>query len=157
MVSCKSTTRFSRLKERVILTQTDTTVGFLSQDANKLYEIKSRETTKPFIKVYNDFKAFSDSGNRVPSSKKNLLRRSKKTTYIIKNRAFRIAANSLHSQILRDLSWSYSTSANKTQKSFNRAFCESKADIIIEDKNYLYEDSSSNLVKINKYNKKRLR
>jgi tRNA A37 threonylcarbamoyladenosine synthetase subunit TsaC/SUA5/YrdC len=36
----------------VILTQTDTTVGFLSQDALKLYEIKSRNTTKPFIKVF---------------------------------------------------------------------------------------------------------
>ena len=52
MVRRKSITRFSKIEMPVILTQTDTTVGFLSQNEKKLYEIKSRETTKPFIKVY---------------------------------------------------------------------------------------------------------
>ncbi len=141
----------------VILTQTDTTVGFLSQDAQKLYEIKSRETSKPFIKVYQNFKSFLDDGNRIPPSQKLLVRRSKKTTFIVKNRAFRIAPISLSSQILRDNSWYYSTSANKAGMSFNREFCELKADIIIEDKNGLNENSSSNLIKINHFKRKKLR
>jgi tRNA A37 threonylcarbamoyladenosine synthetase subunit TsaC/SUA5/YrdC len=135
---------------KTILAQTDTTVGFLSQDAQKLYEIKSRKTSKPFIKVYQNFKTFLDDGNRVPPSKKNLVRRSKKTTFIVKNKAFRVAKISLGSKIIRDSNWYYSTSANKAGENFDREFCESKADIIIEDKDGLYEDSASILLKINK-------
>ncbi|QOY53419.1 hypothetical protein HUE88_03205 [Candidatus Sulfurimonas baltica] len=141
----------------VILAQTDTTVGFLSQDSDKLYEIKSRPTAKPFIKVYKDFYNFLLNKNRVPQNKKNLVRRSKKTTFIVKNRAFRVAASQLNSQILRDLSWNYSTSANESQKKFDRVFCESKADIIIEDRGGLNENSSSTLIKINKFKMRRMR
>ncbi|MEA2099704.1 MAG: hypothetical protein U9P72_06210, partial [Campylobacterota bacterium] len=75
----------------------------------------------------------------------------------VKNRAFRIAKIPLDSKILRDSSWYYSTSANKTGKSFDREFCLTKADIIIEDKNGLHEKSSSSLIKINNIKKKRLR
>ena len=156
MVKCKSTSRLSKLDSKVILTQTDTTVGFLSQNSDKLYDIKSRKQTKPFIKVYDSFTSFNNK-NRIPSNMKNLVRRSKKTTFIVKNRAFRVSQNLLNSQILRDLSWSYSTSANKSQEKFDRIFCEQKADIIIEDKNSLYESSSSSLIKINQKTKKRLR
>ena len=157
MVRCKSTSRFSSLDVPVILTQTDTTVGFLSQNSQKLYEIKSRSNTKQFIKVYNNFKSFIKSGNRVPNSRKNLVRRSKKTTFIVKNKAFRVADTTLNSQILRDLTWSYSTSANKSKESFNREFCETKADIIIEDNNGLIESSSSSLIKINKAKRRKIR
>jgi len=142
---------------KVILTQTDTTVGFLSQDEKKLYEIKSRKSSKSFIKVYSDFKSFLKSGNRVPSSKKNLVRRSKKTTYIVKNRAFRVASTSLNSQILRNSSWHYSTSANESSKKFNREFCEEKADIIIENYDGLNEKESSSLYKINNVKIRRIR
>ncbi len=157
MVKCKSTSRLSKVNSKVILTQTDTTVGFLSQSSNKLYDIKSRKQTKPFIKVYDSFKSLQKNNNRIPTSMKNLVRRSKKTTFIVKNRAFRVAKSSLNSQLLRDLSYSFSTSANKSQEKFNRIFCEQKADIIIEDKNSLYENLSSSLIKINQKTKKRLR
>ncbi|MCW8895367.1 Sua5/YciO/YrdC/YwlC family protein [Sulfurimonas sp.] len=142
---------------QIILTQTDTTVGFLSQNSKNLYEIKSRSATKPFIKVYSNFKSFLESGNRVSNSNKKLVRRAKKTTFIVKNRAFRVAATTLNSQILRDSSWHYSTSANKSNESFNREFCESKADIIIEDVNGLVEKSSSALIKINRNKRIKLR
>ena len=157
MVTIKSTTRFSSIKDLVILTQTDTTVGFVSQNAPKLYKIKSRDTLKPFIKVYADFKSFLACGNRIPHAKKNLVRRSKKTSFIVKNRAFRVAKNPLNSQLLRDLSWSYSTSANETKQNFDKIFCEDKADIIIEDKNGLDENSSSNLIKINNIKEVKIR
>ncbi len=132
-----------------ILLQTDTTVGFLSQNTTKLFEIKSRQQSKSFLKVYSSFKDFLSDSNRVPNSKKNLFRRSKKTTFIIKNQAFRISKLSLNSQIIRDIKWQYSTSANESGKNFNRKFCEEKADIIIEDKNGLHEKISSKLFKIN--------
>lgn len=157
MVKRKSTTRLSSLKVPVLLTQTDTTVGFLSQNSQKLYEIKSRSNTKPFIKVYNTFKSFLDNNNRIPNNKKLLVRRSKKTTFIVKNRAFRVSANSLNSQILRDTVWTYSTSANESGKCFERKFCEDKADIIIEDKNGLNENSSSSLFKINHTKREKIR
>lgn len=157
MVRCACTPRFPSLKVLVILTQTDTTVGFLSQDAKKLYKIKSRETTKPFIKVYNSFKTFLVCGNRVPSAFKSTVRRSKKTTFIVKNRAFRVVKTSLNSTLLNNSSWFYSTSANEANKNFDRNFCEDKADIIIEDKNGLHEKSSSILVTINNTKRKRVR
>lgn len=140
-----------------ILTQTDTTVGFLSGDSLKLQEIKSRDSSKPFIKVYSSLKAFKEDKNRVPSSQKSRIRRSKKTTFIIKNRAFRIASSSLNSSFLRANEWNYSTSANESDKNFNREFCESKADIIIEDKNSLFEGKASSLYRINSKRMERLR
>jgi tRNA A37 threonylcarbamoyladenosine synthetase subunit TsaC/SUA5/YrdC len=137
--------------------QTDTTVGFLSQNADDLYKIKSRKTTKPFIKVYSNFKTLLACGNRIPNKFKSNIRRSKKTTFIVKNRAFRVAKFSLHSNILKNISWHYSTSANETKKYFHRDFCEDKADIIIEDKNGLHERKSSSLYKINNIKRKKIR
>jgi len=141
----------------VVLTQTDTTVGFLSQSAKKLQDIKKRDATKPFIKVYKDFKTLLASKHRIPNRYKNTLRRSRKTTFIVKNRAFRVADASLNSQILRDLSWSYSTSANESGKNFKRDFCMQKADIIIEDKKGLSQNTSSSLFIINHKTRKKIR
>ncbi|QSZ43068.1 hypothetical protein GJV85_04785 [Sulfurimonas aquatica] len=141
----------------VILIQTDTTVGFLSEDEKKLYEIKSRETTKPFIKVYKSFSALKQNSIRVPSPLKSKVRRSKKTTFIVKNRAFRVAQDTLNSSVLRKIAWNNSSSANESGKAYERNFCEEKADIIIEDKKGLYEGKPSNLYKINLKKIKRLR
>lgn len=152
MVKSKSTSRFSSINTKIILAQTDTTVGFASQNHQKLSDIKSRSTSKPFIKVYDSFLACE---NRIPKNMKNLIRRSKKTTFIINNQAIRINPYTNNSQIQRDLNYYYSTSANEKNKSFDREFCESKADIIIEDKYGLRENSSSTLLKIN--NKKIVR
>jgi len=157
MVRCKSSSRFLSIIKPTILTQTDTTVGFLSQNANKLFEIKSRDNSKPFIKVYCDFKTLLLHKHRIPQNQKTLVRRSKKTTFIIKNRAFRVSNNNLNSTLLDKLDWCYSTSANESGKKFDRKFCEEKVDMIIEDKNLLTEQSSSTLIKINNLKKRKLR
>jgi len=151
MVKSKSTSRFSDI---VILAQTDTTVGFASQNEKKLSCIKSRSNSKPFIQVFNSFLACEI---RVPHAKRSFVRRSKKTTFIIKNRAFRINPHAKNSQFFRNLEYYYSTSANETAKKFSREFCEDKADIIIEDKNGLNENSSSTLIRINNIKKVRIR
>ena len=140
----------------IILTQTDTTVGFLSQDAHKLQKIKARPPSKPFILVYKNFHSFTQN-HRVPNRKKKMFRRAKKTTFVIKNKAFRIAPPPLHSSFLQHASWLYSTSANESGKNFERTFCEEKADIIIEDKNSLYEGKASKLYKISNRAQRRLR
>jgi len=141
----------------VILTQTDTTVGFLSEDNLKLQKIKSRHSNKPFIKVYKNLQSFKADSKRVPNSKKSLVRRAKKTTFIVKKSAFRIASYTLNSSLLRAAKWNYSTSANESGKVFNREFCESKADIIIEDKDSLHEGTPSSLYRINSRKMERLR
>jgi len=157
MVTSNSSSRLSRIKKSIILTQTDTTVGFLSQDAQHLRKIKSRQSTKPFISVFQNFKTLKEQNIRIPTKRKKMLRRAKKSTFIVKNRAFRIASYPYTSEILRSLQWSFSTSANKSGENFSREFCEQKADIIIEAKDGLYEGKASKLYKINNSAIKRLR
>ena len=140
----------------VILTQTDTTVGFLSQDETKLQEIKSRSSDKAFIKVYPDFKSFKKDRNRIPNTQKSKVRRSKKTTFIVKKSAFRVVHHQLDSTLL-NAEWYYSTSANETSKNFDRLFCEEKTDIIIENKELLHEGKPSSLFKINTKKIRKLR
>jgi len=129
----------------------------LSQNEVKLKEIKSRPSTKPFIKVYKDFKALRNDNKRVPNSKKAMIRRAKKTTFIVKEVSFRVANSRLHSSLLKNNAWFYSTSANESGKNFERNFCEEKSDIIIEDKSSLHEGAASKLYKINKIKIRRLR
>ena len=157
MVKRNSPARLFSLNSKVILTQTDTTVGLLSKDANHLREIKSRTQTKPFIQVFHNFAILKKHHIRIPNKFKKNVRRAKKTTFIVKNSAFRVASVPLHSELLRKLEWTYSTSANESGKNFQRDFCEQKADIIIEDKRGLFEGKASKLYKINQKRKKRLR
>ena len=157
MVKRNSTPRLFDIKTNILLAQTDTTVGFLSQDAAKLSAIKSRPNTKPFIVVYKNFQILKNNQKRVPNRQKNRIRRAKKTTFIVKNFAFRVANDVVNSSYLRKNSWTYSTSANESGKKFSRAFCEQKADIIIEDCKTLFEGKASKLYKINNKKIKRLR
>lgn len=157
MDKVNSTTRLFSIETKVLLIQTDTTVGFLSQDESQLQSIKERPTSKPFIIVYKSFKALQNAKIRVPKKQQKYIRRAKKITFILKGTSFRVAQDTLHSKLLRDITWNYSTSANERSKNFDRGFCEEKADIIIEDKNSLYEGASSKLYKINNIKKVRLR
>jgi len=143
--------------KHVILAQTDTTVGFLSQDDKKLQYIKGRESSKPFITIYQNLKSLKENKLRVPNSKKPSIRRAKKTTFIVNGVSFRISTYVQNSHYLRMLNWSYSTSANESNKNFNRKFCEENADIIIENKIHLHENNASKIYKINNTSIKRLR
>jgi len=157
MVNINSTTRLLSIKTQVVLTQTDTTVGFLSQNERKLQKIKSRDSSKPFIKVYKSFQALKADYVRIPNGQKQRVRRAKKSTFIVKNSAFRVASDTLDSSILRACSWNYSTSANASGKNFDLEFCEQKTDIIVQDNLGLFEGLSSSLYKINNKKRKKLR
>ncbi|WP_428737115.1 hypothetical protein [Sulfurimonas sp.] len=157
MVKSNSSSRLLSLNNCVILTQTDTTVGFISQNSVTLTSIKIRSNTKPFIKVFTSLKALKQNTIRVPNRYKTSVRLSKKSTFIVKNQAFRIATYPISSNILRTLQWSYSTSANESGKNFDENYCRTKADIIIEDQNNLEEKQASKLFKINNKKIKRLR
>jgi len=156
MVKLNSPTRFSSKIVSIILVQTDTTVGFLSQNVTQLSEIKARTSNKPFIQVFTDFKTLKESSYRIPNRQKNRVRRAKKITFIVKNRAFRVATYLQDSSLLQT-GWNYSTSANEASKNFDRVFCEEKADIIIENKYLLHEGDASSLLKINAKRTRKLR
>ena len=141
----------------IILAQTDTTVGFLSANIKSLQEVKSRPLTKQFLKVYPSFEAFKADGNRVPQKYKSFVRRSEKTTFVIKNRASRIVKNNPHLQMLQKYPWLYSTSANKSGHEFDKDFCIRKSDIIIEDSRGLQENIPSTLYKLSNTNRKKIR
>lgn len=106
-----------------------------------------RKPTKEFLKVYSSFK-LSCENYRVPQNHKNRVRRSSKTTFVIKNRAFRVVKDGEHYELLKKLEWAYSTSANRSSESYNADFCFKNSDIVVEDSRGLKEMLSSTILKL---------
>ena len=152
----KSSPGYPRLSECIILTQTDTTVGFLSQDARRLASVKNRAHTRPFLKNIFTFKTLKEQ-LRIPNSRKKEIRRAKKTTFIVKNQAFRVASLPVNSALLTRLGWCYSTSANRSGEAYDPVFANEKADIIIQNQIGLFETKPSKILKINDKKRVRLR
>ncbi len=142
-------------KNKVFLTQTDTTIGFVSQNAKKLTEIKQRPLHKHYIKAVNSLHTLKQF-TRVPSSHKNRVRRANKTTFIMPNtHSYRIVHDKHHLLLLNRLKWAYTTSANISNKNYDENFAKKIADIIIEP---LKETSqASHIYKLGKYILKRIR
>lgn len=132
---------------KVLLAQTDTTVGFLSQNPLRLREIKGRDEEKPFLKVFCDFKTLQQH-IRIPALHKRLVRYARKTTFIVKNRAFRYVDDPSHANLIAQYGWLYSTSANPSGESYEAAFCAQNADWIIEDDRGLAECTPSKIFKL---------
>ncbi len=141
----------------IYLVQTDTTVGFLSQDVEKLLHVKERDGTKNFVKVYSDFKSFKEDKNRIHNSHKRYVRYCKKTTFISKNRASRIVSSGTHHNFLKRFSYMYSTSANKTTQPFDENFAKEVAEIIVQQRSSFNENRASKMIKLSHTNTKRLR
>jgi len=145
------------LTNKVFLVQTDTTVGFLSQDASSLAKIKERSLDKPFVQVCASFKTLKKI-SRIPIKNKNLVRRSKKITFVYPNdKAVRVIKESSHADFIKENEWFYSTSANENTLSYNENFAFNKSDIIVEDIRGLYEGKSSEIYRLTKKNVERLR
>ncbi len=142
---------------KVYLAQTDTTVGFLSQDGAKLARIKKRPPNKPFLIALCSF-ALLQSFVRVPGVHRKRVRRAKKITFIYPNgKALRLVKETEHYRFLRKFGWMYSTSANESGRSFERSWASKQADIVVEDSRGLYEASPSPLYRLGKKRLKRLR
>jgi tRNA A37 threonylcarbamoyladenosine synthetase subunit TsaC/SUA5/YrdC len=142
---------------RVILAQTDTTVGFLSTDETLLDTIKQRPSDKQYLTVFPDLKSFSSHGHRIPKRHHAFIRRARKTTFVTGNRAFRIVSDGPHHRLLQALGWFYSTSANLSGHAFERSFCEANVDIIVEDNRGLYEAPPSAIYRLSRRRRKQLR
>lgn len=116
----------------VILAQTDTTVGFLSQDGSLLARLKGRGNGKPFLKVFASL-ALLQNTVRIPIKYRTYVRHAHRTTFVIKNQAFRYVSNTPHARLIQKYGWLYSTSANESGKEYDRDFCIHNSDILIED------------------------
>lgn len=141
---------------RILLTQTDTTVGFLSQDAKRLEKIKMRPINKPFLKVYANLSLLKKD-IRIPLNHRQRIRHSRKTTFIVKNQAFRFVQGGEHSYLVKRYGWFYSTSANESGKHYDQYTCKNMCDWIIEDTRGLFESSSSRIYQLGHQRLRRLR
>ncbi len=143
------------LKYKVFLTQTDTTIGFVSQNSDRLNEIKQRPKDKRFIKALNSFDTLN-AMTRVPDIHKKRVRRAEKSTFIIKDASFRVVRDSHHLLLLNRLQWAYTTSANLSGKEYNEEFALQNADIIVYPLNEK-RSKASQIFRLNAKKIKRLR
>ncbi|MEA3374216.1 MAG: hypothetical protein U9Q62_11085 [Campylobacterota bacterium] len=143
--------------KKVLLAQTDTTVGFLSKNSDALIRVKERPSHKQFLKVYAQWKTFKADGGRIPKAQRSYLRRAEKTTFIIKGNAYRVVNSGEHHNLLRPYGWLYSTSANQSGKEYERSFCEASADIIVEDFRGFKESLPSSIELLGKRKRRKLR
>ena len=143
------------LKDKVFLTQTDTTIGFVSQNADKITAIKQRPPYKHYIKAINSLKTLQ-SFTRVPTAHKNRVRRSTKTTFImLDTHSYRIINDKHHLLLLDRLKWVYTSSANLSGQAYDEIFARENADIVVEP--LLGSKSASTIYKLGKNTIKRIR
>ena len=82
----------------IYLIQTNTTVGFLSQNLTKLNKIKKRPSNKKFLRVVSGY----DMLPRVAKKHRKRVRRTpNKNTYIIKDEAYRVITEPHHREFLK--------------------------------------------------------
>lgn len=144
---------------KITLSQTDTTVGFISNNHNKLSDVKQRPRIQPFINVTTSLKNTSSIG-RVPKKFRKLVRHSSKTSFILKNKkiSFRVIKNHPHSNLLKKMtSPIFSSSANLTKEKFDMNFASKNSDIIHYSKYDFSEKSASKIYILGKNKKKRVR
>jgi len=143
------------LKSDVIyLVQTNTTVGFLSQNLEKLNKIKKRPSNKKFLKVVSKYSLLP----RIPKKYRKRVRKTpNNNTYVIKNEAYRVITESHHKEFLKKFKWMYSSSANESGKNFEETFAIKNADILVIDKRGYFESEPSKIFKISKNKIKKIR
>jgi tRNA A37 threonylcarbamoyladenosine synthetase subunit TsaC/SUA5/YrdC len=143
------------LKDKVFLTQTDTTIGFVSQNADRLTQIKQRPPHKHYIKAVNSLKTLK-SFTRIPTAYKNRVRRAQKTTFIMPDGySYRVIYDKHHLLLLDRLKWAYTTSANRSNQPYDETFARKNADVVITPLHTTKQ--ASKIFKVGKRNLKRIR
>ena len=146
-----------RREDLVFLTQTDTTIGFVSQSARRLTQTKQRPPHKHYIKALPSLRALK-SFVRVPEAHKNRVRRAKRSTFVFPNgHSYRIVREKQHLSLIQKLGWAYTTSANLSGESFNESFASDAADVIVKYPTQPKQRSASRIFKLNNIRMKRIR
>ena len=137
----------------VFLTNTDTTIGFISKSSKALDIAKNRASNKKYIEALPYFKTLN---KRTPKKYRKLIRRSNKSTFIInQDYSFRIIKDSRHNLLLKRLNSAYSSSANASNHEYDLDYAQKNADAIIYPlKN---QNNPSKIYKLGKIKLKRLR
>jgi tRNA A37 threonylcarbamoyladenosine synthetase subunit TsaC/SUA5/YrdC len=119
------------MNNMLFLTQTDTTIGFVSQDASKIDRAKKRLPDKHYIRVVNSLETLK-TFTRVPNIHKNRLRRAKQTTFIMPNGlSFRVVKDTEHNILLDRFKWLYSSSANLSGAVYDEVYAKDKAEVLV--------------------------
>ncbi|CAA6817021.1 MAG: TsaC protein (YrdC domain) required for threonylcarbamoyladenosine t(6)A37 modification in tRNA [uncultured Sulfurovum sp.] len=119
------------MQTNLFLTQTDTTIGFVSQDSKKIDQAKKRKPNKHYIKVVNSLETLKRF-SRVPNKYKNAVRRAKRTTFIMPNGlSFRVVKNTEHNLLLDRLYWVYSSSANLSGAEYDEAYAKENTEVLV--------------------------
>ena len=119
------------MQTNLFLTQTDTTIGFVSQDPLKIDRAKKRLPNKYYIRVVNSLETLK-TFTRVPKNYKNRVRRSKLTTFIMPcGDSFRVVKNTKHNLLLNRLKWLYSSSANLSGDEYDEFYAKENTEVII--------------------------
>ncbi len=137
-------------QDAVYLTQTDTTVGFVSHNPLALSLAKHRDPTQPLLICVDSFKK-QKLLTRTPKQFRKQLRRTKKTTFIYKNKkAIRIVTQTAHARFLKRFSFVYSSSANENKKDYDLSYAINHADIIVEDHHGFSQNIASSIFHLHK-------
>lgn len=119
------------LKNLVFLTQTDTTIGFVSQNAGRLTDVKQRPPHKYYIKAVNSLRTLQ-TFTRIPAEHRKRVRRAEKTTFIMPDgHSYRVIRDRHHLLLLDRLKWAYTTSANLSGHPYDEEFAIKAADVVI--------------------------
>jgi tRNA A37 threonylcarbamoyladenosine synthetase subunit TsaC/SUA5/YrdC len=140
------------MTKKIFLTSSDTAIGFVSKDAKSLDNAKDRIPNKKYIQAIPDLKSIK---KRVPKKHRKLVRRAKKTTFVLdSNYSFRVVRNKRHNLLLKRLGWAYTTSANRSGLEYEYSYAYSKADIIVYP---LKNSKPSTILRLGKSKLQRLR
>jgi len=118
------------MNKYLYLTQTDTTLGFVSQDAPKIDKAKKRLPNKHYIRTVDSFKTLK-SFTRIPTQHKNLVRRAKRTTFIINKESYRVIRGTQHNLLLDRVGWLYSSSANLSGAEYDEVYAKEMTEVVV--------------------------
>ena len=143
--------------QSVFLTPTDTTMGFVSQSATRIDTLKHRPSGKYYILALPTLDSLKTTA-RVPQKYKNHLRRGVKTTFILPNtHSYRIVKGTIHTHLLEQIGWVYTSSANLSGAGYDEKFAKNKADIIVASPILTTQNAPSKILKINNRQVRRIR
>jgi len=144
------------MQTNLYLTQTDTTIGFVSQDPKKIDKAKKRKPNKHYIQVVNSLKTLQEF-SRVPNKYKNQVRRAKRTTFIMPNgMSFRVVKETEHNLLLDRLKWVYSSSANLSGAEYDETYARENAEVILSFSK-AKNGKASTIYKLSQSNKRLIR
>ncbi len=140
----------------VYLVQTDTTAGFLSQSKERLAKAKGRPLNLPFLKAVARLSALRECG-RTPSKFKNMVRRSRRRSFILPNgTSFRVVSGR-HRDFIEKFGWCYSTSANRHGEPFDEKYSLDHCDVVVESKEGFHSAKASEIWRLGREKRLKIR